>query len=44
VPSAGTYADERDKAAENLRETLELLGKGKNSVRFLNPLAYPQEL
>ena len=36
VPSAGTYAHERDKAAENLRQTLELLGKGKNSVRFLN--------
>jgi hypothetical protein len=39
VPSAGTYAHEREKAAENLRQTLELLGKGKNSVRFLNPLS-----
>ena len=32
VPSAGTYADERAKAAETLRQTMAMLGKGKNSV------------
>jgi hypothetical protein len=36
VPSASTYTDEREKAVKILRQTLELLGKGKNSVRFLN--------
>jgi hypothetical protein len=30
------YADEREKAIKILRQTWELLGKGKNSVRFLN--------
>ena len=32
VPSAGTYADERAKAAESLRQTMEMLGRSKNSV------------
>jgi len=39
VPSAGTYADERAKAAETLRQTMAMLGKGKNSDADQDKLA-----